>query len=364
MKKQIKKLKISSRRNFLYIILALVFFVIITSFFSLLYSKEYIRSDEVFQINGEAVSKAEFLNLMINLKGSVYSSLVQKYGQGDNEKFWTTSFNGETPEETLKQQTLENLKKIKVEQILFKKYGVVDDISYAGFLKALKNENIRRAKAVEEKEPIFGPVKYDEKVYYDYLQVSNAEKLKSKLVKTDLSSTDEEIEKYYNENKDELYKNPDQIKYEKISISYLDKNGVESSDLKTNAEETMSKVLDDIKDNRQFQDIANSYMKKSNLKIEYNEQVINGDMDRYASNIIDELNRLHAGQASEIIEEKNSLSIVRVVEDIPAGYKSLKDVKSQIISAMVDKKYNVMINELIKDAKLVIDSRVYKDINI
>ncbi|MBU3199932.1 peptidyl-prolyl cis-trans isomerase [Clostridium estertheticum] len=358
MKKWIRKVKNNNR----IIILYLSTIVIMISLFITIYSKEYSSSDEVFEINNESVSKAEFSNLMMALKGNVYSYIVQKYGGGDSAKFWTTSFNGEVPEEILKKQTFEKLKKIKVEQILFKKYGIVGDISYPGFLKALENENIRREKAVEKKEPIFGPVKYDERIYYDYLQASNIEKLKNKLLKIDLSSTDEEIKKYYNEKKEELYKKPDSIKFQKISISCLDEKGNITSDSKAHAKETMDKMIIDIENNVNFSDVRNTYINKTAAKIEYKEQSVNGDIDRDANNIIDGLNGLQVGQVSQVLEGADSLYIVRKNEVTPTGFLLLSDVKSKIMYVLADEKFNEMVERLIKEVNININSKVYKSI--
>ena len=169
---------------------------------------------------------------MSGLRANVFSYFVQKYGVTDSAKFWTTRFQGEIPIEVLKQKTLDKLKRIKTEQIVMKKNGIANDISYSGFLDKLKAENERRKKAVEKKQAIYGPQQYDAIGYYDILHGNRIEELKNKLADKELSSTEEEIKNAYDENKETSYKKIDSIKYEKIVIPYLDEKGNPSPDKK------------------------------------------------------------------------------------------------------------------------------------
>lgn len=65
----------------------------------------------------------------------------------------------------------------KIEQQMLKDYGIIEDISYSVFLEMVKEENIRREKAIQAGEKIHGPKEYDARVYYDYIYSEAKERL-------------------------------------------------------------------------------------------------------------------------------------------------------------------------------------------
>ncbi len=308
----------------------------------------------IFTVNGEKVTKEEFLAISSGLRGSVYSDFVLKYGEAEDGDFWTTNFDGQIPREVLKKQTLEKIKKIKIEQILFKKYGLVDDISYQSFQKELQSENKRRKTAVAKNEPIYGPIQYNEKAYYDYLQEDREEKLKKKLISSDLSSTEEEIGKYYDNHKDELFCKSEDMNVEKISVSYLDSYGNPSKDLKAKAEKLLESIING--DDFQKSDIAS--IEQSGLTVEYAEQIVN-ETSRMDTDIFNKVVSLQKGQFSDIYEEDNCIYIFRIVDIISNGYKAISEVRDQIVSFLADEKYNSLLEKLLSESKIVVNEKNY-----
>jgi len=150
-------------------------------------------NDTVFTINDEPVSKAEYLFIMSGLKANVFSYFVQKHDAKESKKFWTSEFRGEIPAELLAKKTVELLKRLKTEQILIKENGITNNISFGGFLADLETENERRRLAFAKNLPIYGPVQYEERVFYDYLHTERVEKLKRILSSGELSVKEEEI---------------------------------------------------------------------------------------------------------------------------------------------------------------------------
>jgi len=166
-------------------------------------SSEELKVDEVlFTVRGEPVTAAEYLHVMSGLKSEVYSYFSGKYGPSVNQAFWSESFNGEVPSLLLKAKTLSTLKKIKTEQYLFKQYGIADDISYPCFIRELDAENERRRITKANNQPVYGPLQFDEKVYYDYLNSERRHKLRNILADSELKVSDNEIREFYNENAD------------------------------------------------------------------------------------------------------------------------------------------------------------------
>ena len=310
----------------------------------------------VLTINGEPVSEDEFSLIMSGLRANVFSYFSQKYGAKDNINFWTTSFNGEVPADILKQNTIDELKRIKIEQILMKVYAITDDISYFGFLKDFKNENERRKIAVTKNLPIFGPIQYEEKIYYNYLQSERTEKLKQILSCKELFISEEEIKIYYNENKEKKYRKPDYINIEKITLPVTNDKEEVSADKKAKAKMAISQIMKRIRNGEKFESVVSDYKSKGVKDIEYEEQVFDGSTLRIYTTLYPEtcakINDLKINQTSNIIVEKNSLNVIKIVDKKTEVYKTYEEVKVQIRKELINKKYEIMIKKLLDKVNL------------
>jgi hypothetical protein len=198
--------ELTHHNKMFFVILSGIVVVLAAILFAVYYSNTYGKNATVFTIDGEPVSRIEFTNIMSGLRSDVFQYFVQKYGARDSTKFWTTSFKGEIPVEMLRQKTLDKLKRIKTEQIVLKKNGIVSDISYNGFLQNFTEENKRRKIALEKNQPFYGPEQYEEMDYYYILQGNRVEELKNKLAKNVLCPSENEIEKFYNDQKEQKFK--------------------------------------------------------------------------------------------------------------------------------------------------------------
>jgi len=174
-------------------------FLMIVLFFLIVYAMKIKDDDIVLSINGEPVTKTEYLFFMSGLKAKVFSYFSNKYGVEESSTFWISDFGGEVPEKVLRQETIKLLKRIKIEQILMIEYGLADDISFNGFLRQLENENKRRELALEKHQPVYGPIRFEEKVYFDYLHSERVGKLKRILTESELYVSEEELDRSYNE---------------------------------------------------------------------------------------------------------------------------------------------------------------------
>lgn len=317
-------------------------------------------------MNEEPISLAEFLNVMSGSRANIYSYFSSKYGVTDNVNFWKTDFNGEVPSELLLQNTISQLKRIKAEQILFKVYGIEDDISYSDFLRDFKKENKRRKIAVERKIPIYGPIQYDEKVYYDYLQSERIEKLKQLLASKELRTSEEEIIKFYSENRKEIYKNPDMIRIEKITMA-ITNNGEEISETeKMKREITMKQILIRMRNGEKSRLVINDFKSKGVINIEFEELMIDKSSSKMYSNLFPEISMgiktLNFFQISDIIKEVNSLNIIKIVEVQGGSFMTYEEVKGHIMKELINDKFNRMIMKLAVELELVINEKLIRKI--
>lgn len=191
------------RRKEVSSILKFVTYIMIISgiLLSFLYFKA--KSDvytHVAKVNGVIIPVREFRQQMLKNRLEVIIYFKQKRGVDVTSEFWNSSYDGEKPVEMLKKTTLNQLIKIKVEQLLAKREGLIKQIKYTSFLKHLEKENRKRKKDYAENRVIFGPEQYGEAQYYDYLHSNMVIKLKKKLASKELSITENDIKRYYEAN--------------------------------------------------------------------------------------------------------------------------------------------------------------------
>jgi len=326
------------------------------------------KTDTVLTINGEPVCIDEFYHIMSGLKSNVFSYFFQKYNIEGSEGFWTTSFNGETPLDFLINSTIETIKRIKIEQILINKYGITEDISYSGFLKDLLSENERRVKAVANNQPVYGPIQYDERVYYEYLLSERREKLKQLLSGKELMSGYKEIHNYYNENKLTKFRKPGNAKVEKISIySYYGDENL-STDRISDADNIIKQVSQDLYAGKEFKKLADEYNNKGILSIDYEILIFDESTIKTYTYLFPAISAkipdLTVNQISDIIKEGNTSSIIRILEKDPDMVIPLEEVTNQIKQELIDLKYEMKIQQLLNEAIVVFNEQIIGEISI
>ena len=355
-----RKLSIRKSR---FLVLILTVLVLLFAVLFVLNKKTTLKGDDtVLTINGEPVSVAEFLNIRSGLRANVYSYFSQKNGTGENKNFWETSFEGEVPAEILNKQTIEVLKKIKIEQILMKNNGITEDISYSGFLEYLNAENERRKMAIIKNIPIYGPVQYNEKIFYDYLHSEREEKLKQILHGKVFILSQEEIMLYYNENKNGKYLIPDYKRIGIITLSLTDIYKNISANMNDKPDSVINQIMKSIRSGEKFENIVNQMKKRGIQGIEFKEHVLNGSAARNNSIISPAVSTiikdLEINQTGQVIEEDKKIMIVKIIEKAPAYFMTYEEVKGQIEKELIDKKYEYLINSLLDSAKVEINGKI------
>jgi len=156
-----------------------------------------ISSDIIATVNGESVSVAEFEARMPEFRATVVQYFRRNYKTEYCQGFWTTSYGGEIPGEILREQTLDKLVEIKLQQILAREKGLLKDISYTAYLKQWQQENEQRKIAMDTGKVIFGPVNYDEQMYFRYFMSKVTLALKQQLAEQDFKISDDALWQYY-----------------------------------------------------------------------------------------------------------------------------------------------------------------------
>ncbi len=196
-------------------IFLLLFFLVLNNW-NFLYCLNIQNNAFVAFVNNEGISIEMFRQQISKKRAAVISQFSNKYKITDYSGFWSSSFgNNQVPANILKQMALDECIKIKVQQILAKKNGIVKDISYKSFLLRLKEENKNRRKAVSESKVIYGPVEYSEASFFDHLLSIQIIELKKHLSAKAFDLSESSLNKFYETWKDSLFKKKNSSKGER-----------------------------------------------------------------------------------------------------------------------------------------------------
>lgn len=311
----------------------------------------------VARVHGEPISYSEFQNGLESNRALVYGYFKGKYDADDSKNFWTTNFDGEIPLEKIKKDALDDCVENKSKLIMAKDMGLVKDISYKKFLKDLKAENKRRKTAIEKNEVIYGPIEYGEAEYYGVINSNIFSKLEETYTK-DLTYTEEELKKYYTENKEDEFKSEDELKIIKISVPYL------STDKAT--KEAAKKLIDNVKRNIEAgMDIKTATNDES---IVFEEQLLDQKGKHSYSllnpNLISKAVELDTGDVTEVVDEGGAFNIAHCIEKSNKGYLVFNEgAMESIRRTLAKKEYDAVVEKKIKDLDVVINEKVYNQIS-
>ncbi len=195
----------------IYVLLLLFLVLTVTFFLSKPKSKILKNTDIVAVINGEQVEMGEFFIILRQNKSDVFDSFkifIDTVGSVSDDAFWNNQYKGIKPLDQLKKVTMQKLTEIKIGQQLARKNGLLTEFNYTSFVELWRKENIRRKKAIKNNEAIYGPTQHLMDSYYNYVYTIMVTDLKDKLRQKDFVINPDQIEGYYQQNK-EKYKNFD-----------------------------------------------------------------------------------------------------------------------------------------------------------
>lgn len=172
--------------------------------------------------------------------------------------------------------------------------------------------------------------------------------------------SDEEIKKYYEDNKKEFYE--DKVKASHILISTVDENNKPLSEAKkAEAKKKAEDILKKAKSGEEFATLAKEYSddKGSGAK--------GGDLDFFEKGaMVPEFEaaawKLKVGEISELVETQFGYHIIKVTDKVEKQL-NFDDVKNTIKDKLLGNKYTETIKKLTKDAKIEKNEKVMKTVN-
>lgn len=361
-----KKLGIigDSKKRLKFLIIIIVVLIITSMTIFIGYRSGYIYNDfsVVATINGEPVYAKEFnLKLKKTSNELLGSTSPEELNQNASEKQSTKSLRvEEVTDSHIRNEALENVKKLKIQQILAKDKGIIKSTDYKHFLELLKKENDIRKDAIKSNKVVFGPDKYGESEYFAYYFEDIIKQLREDFKKNyNISQT--EILEYYNSTK-ESFKLPDDVKIQKISVTFSQSEQKSLEEDKRKAKEKIQEIKNLWDKGTDFKDILKRYDRLAkfyelSLTEEENSELV-------SSNLLNQIKTLKKGEISNIIENTMEFTVVKCLNRENVGYKSLEDAKEVIVNNIIQQKYEEYIDSLAKKAEVKVNYRILDKLKV
>lgn len=327
----------------------------------------------VAQVNGSPVNAVEFKRELERHRAEVIEGFHRTYGAKVDSDFWHADFNGQNPEEALKQRALKELVRTKIELELFRRHGLIEGTSYGDLIREMEKENERRLAAVRAKQPVYGPVPLDEPSFMNIYISKRRNELKEKLSEEELAAGVEDLKRHYEEIKDTLFVSEGKVRFEKISVSY--KTAVSGNDGgrgKEQAQATldMARLLAD-----QGKSLAEAAKELpgggGTVAVRYTEEELNsqtaGAYYKFQPALYSVLSSgLPVGRISPVFDEaaQGEMVLIKVIGRETGGYKSYEDQTRQVWSSYMDAAYSAYVDRLVDEAHVDIYPKAWDKISV
>lgn len=320
-------------------------------------SKSKVSGDMIIAtVNGHDITYEEFMQYASKHRANVRSYFMEQYQATDSKDFWEKNFNGEIPIEKLRQATLEELIRVKVEQSEMMTLGIIKDGDFATLLKELEKENEQRLKAIEAGKIIYGPRQYTLRVYIDYVHGERVASLMGKLSKDVLMISQEESLTFYSQNKDQ-FKSQDVIKVEALKIT------IDREDLEARSE-GLKDLVANAKEGLDFVKIQQKYKEQNAISIAKEEYLLDqstsNEKDTNLSTLQWYAKDMSIGETSDIIPSNDAFYLIKILDKKDGGYLGYEEVKEYIQSVLLRQNYKAYIQSKIETAALEIKEKNLK----
>ncbi|WP_152394744.1 hypothetical protein [Paenibacillus guangzhouensis] len=311
--------------------------------------------DVVFTIDQAKVTEGEFELFLQNYKALTTSYFKRTYNADYDENFWNSTYNGENPLDYAKRKAMDDLKQVKIEQMLMQEQGIVSDISFAAFLKQFKKENEERQEKVRKGEPIYGPQQYGASEYYSYVQNMNRQRWMDSLTKEAMNTQSEKtLQSMYEEMKQEFFHQGYSYTYEKISLSGT-----------TEAQHVLETLRQEATSYRSTKDDIG----RLNLSQAIHVERLSLDMDDVSKDddLAHNLNQLFMqmkpGSFSGIDSYGEDTVMYRLIAIQDKGYESYTKVRMAVVQMAVQKQVELQISQRLSKAVVEVHPDVLQRIS-
>ncbi|KPV57646.1 peptidylprolyl isomerase [Paenibacillus sp. A3] len=318
------------------------------------------EEDVIATVNGSPIHVEEFQRAIRLNKSAIMNYFRDQHHADQSETFWTTSFDGEIPIEMLKKKALDDCVRLKVRLLQAKDLGILQDISYPGFLRQLQQENHRRAEAIKNRQVVYGPERYDEDTYLEYLLTNSTLAVKQHLQQNALKQGESSLRLFYEEHKDQRYRTRGYVTVQRISRTILDSNHQIDPALEQKVKRLFEEAHARLLSGASFEDVAAAYAAPGT---ELELTIDLGDERRNArSPVAQTAAKLSVQEISQIIEDNGSLHLLKCIEKVEpdSAYLAYEQVKNQVLQDYVNGEYETKIREMTASAQVLRHDKLYQ----
>lgn len=293
-------------------------------------------------INGEKVDQDEYLHVMNNEVYDVTQKFTTEYGAKVDSEFWEQDFHGQVPYRVLADNTIEKLKNLHAVYGLAKEKGYVDSSDYQALLTRFENENSSRKEKIENGEPVYGLSEFTLDLYMEYEMDAIQKEYCSDLNNEGMQLSEEEINVYYEENKDTLFQKDDDIELSYIKIDPV-LEGLDNAQM-----ETLKQELENLYKQVDEDSPMSSLITGNQLLFPYyhSQKVLSAEMGAQSKVIGDVLElaaELKKGESTQVIEQNGTLYLIQCTDRVEYDYLPLEEVKDNIEKNLREQHYNELI---------------------
>lgn len=249
--------------------------------------------------------------------------------------------------------------KARIQLMLAEDEGLTSDTSYKSFLYNQKKENERRVAEKAAGEDIKGTIVLNERLEYIEFIKTISDRLKRKLAGEGTIKTEEsDLQEKYRQMREQFEK-PDNIKINKIEISWNINSGDENEIAGQEGRRLIEEAQRRLEEGEDFKKVAGLYNEK--VKIE---QVFDGKQPIGLSGgfLFEEAAKLKEGETSGILEDKFCYYIIKCIEKKDMGYMTFEEVSEYVKKICIDEEYDRYIDEKIREADVDVNFEVLNNI--
>lgn len=317
----------------------------------------YIYNSNNLKINisGINIDKNQYINVMNSKKYDVSQYFVEKYGANITNDFWQQEFSGEVPYKVLADETINELLRIHSIYNIAKEKGYVDSEEYKDFLARLNNENTIRQKNIKDGIPVFGLSEFTEELYLEYETDRIEKSYSNDLSNEGMDISLDESTKYYEENKELLFKKDDDYKLHFVKVYYgvLDLSEEEVKDIKNRMLDISKKINSD----NSLLSLASNDEKLKEYT--FDETILSSELSSKAKVIGDVLDiamKLERGDITQVIDQNGCLYLIQCVDKVNYDYLPYEEVEDNINKVLREERYKEIVENNAK--KLVINNDI------
>jgi len=281
------------------------------------------RSNVLLSINGIEIPEEEFRMFLQDEKATTADYFSQTYAAEYNGRFWNTDFEGENPLHVAREKALSKLIKVKAEQQLAVEYGVIRSTSYDYIKKQMDKE-----KSQYGVESLDGFQQY--MVYHSKLVVELKNSFKMKAI----SIPEAELRQYYELNKADRFKLPDQVDALIVSL--------EVQDFK-NIDDAISELIVEIRGGSKIDELKKKYFSQYGYVIQHKQYGSGEGKDENSSELEAELKELayglSASQSSAPTEINGQTYVVVCLEREEEKVSTFDEAKLWIEDVLQDDRF-------------------------